>query len=138
MAVTNGNMGPRLEFVVRELKDVQARRRVTKYDKKLKKLVHTTSDVGETLFMVYTPAGNSYRLTHDELKKWGFDRAPAILNLERVTDATSAAGRFKYGVNEETRLKAYRELEEQVIKLCERKHGKATTSVEEQEYAAAS
>ena len=138
MSVANGNKGPRLEFVVRELKSEGALRHTVKWDKKLKKLVRATAPVEETLYMVYTPSGNSYRLTMAELKKWGFDRPPTILNLDRVNDSNTPAGRFKFGINEETRMQAYRELENQVIKSCERKHGKATTSVEEMEYAAAS
>lgn len=133
MSVTNGMQGARLEFVVRRLSQPITRAKV-KYDKKQKRIVEETKQVEG--FMVYMPNGCSYRLTATELVKKGFDRQPAILNLERVTGTDTPAGRFKFAINDEARQKAYRELEDLVVKACTRKHGESSYSVEEREDAA--
>jgi hypothetical protein len=133
MSVTNGMSGPRLEYVVRKIK-TPIRRSVYTCDKEKKVLVAKDTEVVDA-FMVYMPTGHSYRLSYAEVVKRGFDKQPTILNLDRVSDTKSAAGQFKFAINEDARIAAYKRLEEEVIASCTRKHGVATHSIEEREDA---
>ena len=129
MSVTNPMKGARLEYVVRKIRGTVMRTKYS-YDKKAKKLVEKPYEVADA-FMVYMPNGHSYRLTLDELERQGYDKQPGIINLDRVTDANTPAGRFKFAVNEETRRQALNEMEEQIIRSC-RRQGIATGTVEQQ------
>lgn len=124
--------GPRLEFVVRELKGNRTRvtRKMTGTVKKLANGGEKTNYKMEEVpkkepagYMVYFPSGNSTRLTRKELLQRGYDRQPAIINFEQVNDTKSPAGRFKYAIDEKTKALAYKQLEEQVIKACKRRGG---------------
>lgn len=131
MSATHQMQGARLEYVCRKIQGTVAKQTV-KWDAKAKKLVRVTKEVGDA-YMLYLPTGHSYRLTATEVVTKGFDRQPNILNFERVNDTKTAAGRFKHAVNQETKEAAWRELEDEVVKLCIRKHGKAERSMEEVE-----
>lgn len=140
MSVTNPVNGPRLEFVTRKVVgDVQMlKTKVTKIkgkDGARDKHTFTTAPVAvkEDVFMVYTPQGQCYRLTYDQMVKRGFDRKPTILNFEAVKDASSPAGQFKFAINDEERQKAWRLMEDQIVKLCQRRRGKSERSDEELE-----
>jgi hypothetical protein len=117
--------GPRLEFVVRELKG-KRKRAFHAWSKELKKVVETTKEEAAG-YMVFFPNGTSYRLTREQLLAQGYDREPAIINFELVNDTKSPAGVFKYAMNEKTKQAAYRKLEEQVIRACKRAGGHADT-----------
>lgn len=131
MSASHIMQGARLEYVARKINGTVTQHTI-EWDKKQKKLVRKTKQVGDC-YMVYLPTGHSYRLTAKQLIDNGFDRQPTILNFERVNDQKSPAGRFKYAINEEMKMKAWRELEDQVVKLCDRKHGKSERSIEEVE-----
>lgn len=142
MSALHMMQGARLEFVCRKINgNVTKQKMVVKEHKKKgsdgkEKITHTfaTKSVEEgDAYMVYLPTGHSYRLTADQVVKQGFDRQPNILNIERVNDTKTPAGRFKNAINMEEREKAWCELENEVIKLCTRRAGKAERSAEEVE-----
>lgn len=123
MAATNEMKGARLEYVLKPVTSLVTRT-VTKYDAKTKKLrQEEVKDDKRKYFMLYLPSGHSYRLTQEEVVRRGYNKPPSILNFDRVVDNRSAAGRFKFAMNDTARSEAYAELENEVIKLCRRKTG---------------
>lgn len=126
-AGTEGMKGPRLEFVVRELKG-----EVKKPHHSMKgKKIETVLAPEPAGYLVYMPNGQSYRLTKEELVKRGFDRQPSIINFEGVQDTKSPAGRYKFAMDDKTRKIAWRALEDEVVKACVRRHGPVTSAKEE-------
>lgn len=111
--------GARLEFVVRPLKGKMSR---PVHSMEKGKIVTTTKSV-DAGFIVYTPMGQTYRLTKEELVQRGYDRQPEIMNFDQVKDTKSPAGRFKHAMTDLQRKQAWSDLEKQVIRSCERKHG---------------
>lgn len=131
--------GARLEFVVRPIKGTVKRMKYkappsaeeVKANPKLKgdtanvpRLV--TEDAG---FMVFTPSGACYRLTQKELIRRGFDRPPNLLNREAAKDTKTPAGRFLLAIRVEDREKAYREMEDEIIKRCVGRTGSDMTGI---------
>lgn len=129
MPVSNVMQGARLSFVTRKIEGPVTQFK-TKWDAKLKKLT-TEPVVVKDAYMIYLPTGNSYRLTHKQMMERGFDKQPTIMNMERVNKPDTAAGRFKFAINDESRQAAWRELEEEVIRLCRRRQGHLEHSEEE-------
>lgn len=119
MSMTEGMKGPRLEFVVREMKGEKLRPHHTVEKGKLV----TTLKKEPAGYIVYMPSGQSYRLTQRELVKRGFDRQPGIINFDQVNDTKTPAGRYKHAMDDKTRRAAWKALEEQVIQACIRRHG---------------
>lgn len=121
--------GPRLEFVVRELPGTVLRMKYVAPP--TKKQIEANPDLDgvmsntavETLepagYMVYLPTGQCYRMSGKELVQRGFDREPSILSFEQANDQKTPAGRFKLARNEPSKEKAWRELEEQVVRACQ-------------------
>lgn len=129
MAVGSESMqGARLEFVLRELPGTVLARKIKPPPSKRQKdanpeLEGQSSNVINMErvpagFMVFFPNGSCYRLSAEEAKRRGLTRAPAILNLESVKDTESPAGRFKYSVEEADKRKAYRDMENELIRRC--------------------
>lgn len=125
--------GPRLEFVVRKLPGTIVRNHYTPPPTKRQieknpdletnlsnTIVETVEDAG---FMVYFPTGNCYRLSAEQLVARGFDREPTILSFDQANSTDTAAGRFKLARNDQVRQKAWKELEEGVIRACMRGSG---------------
>lgn len=120
-ANSEGMKGPRLEYVVRQLKGkIKVAKR--SFNPKSKK-VETTLVPMDAGFLLYMPNGHSYRLTKDQIAKYGYDRQPTILNFDQVNDTKTPAGRYKFAMDDATRQKAWKELEDQVIRSCIRRHG---------------
>lgn len=126
--------GARLEFVVRPLK---GKRQAPVHKIEKGKIVTATRPV-DAGFIVYTPMGQTYRLSKEELVKKGYDRQPEIMNFDQVKDTKSPAGRFKHAMNDAQRQKAWKDLEMQVIRSCERKHGPIVQEKEIENDSAAS
>ena len=117
MSAVNALKGPRLEFVAKEFSDDWIRL-VYKFNRKTKKNEPTEEKVTGG-YMIYTPMGQSYRLTHEQAQTMGFlDREPVMIGLDRINDATTPMGRFKFARSDEARNKAYKEMESEVIKCC--------------------
>lgn len=121
MAVTNDIKGARLEFVLRPIKG-KRNRVIHSYDKAAKKLVTTEAVDDDGGYMLFTPTGNSYRLTKEQMLKRGFDRQPTIIDFDNAK-ADTPAGRFKFAITDDLRKRAWKEMEEEVIKLCRRRAG---------------
>lgn len=121
MAVTNDIKGARLEFVIRPIRG-KRKRIIYAYDKAAKKLV-TSEAEDDAGYMLYTPTGQSYRLTKQQMLQKGFDRQPEILNFDAVSKPDTPAGRFKFAITDELRKKAWAEMEAEVVKLCNRRAG---------------
>jgi len=117
MAVTNDLKGARLEFVCRPIKG-NRKRNVTSFDAEKKKLVTTEVVEKGGGYMLYLPTGNSYRLTEEQVTRRSFLREPDILGFEGVQNKDTPAGRFKFAITESARMKAYKEMEDQVVKAC--------------------
>lgn len=128
--------GARLEFVLKPVRGGKVERTITSWNPKTKKLEQTIVPE-EAGFIVYMPNGHSYRLTGEQVKKRGYDRQPNILNLDKVTDTRSPAGRFKFAIDDKARQKAWTDLEAEVIKNCTRRHGPVTRQKEAADVQAA-
>lgn len=113
--------GARLEFVVRAVKG-KVKRPVHSWNPKENKIDATMREEPGG-YIIYTPFGQSYRLTQAEFVRRGFDRQPQILNFDKVNDTTSPAGRYKHAMTDKARQEAWTDLEKEVIKLCVRRHG---------------
>lgn len=113
--------GARLEFVVRKI-DGKIKLPVHSFNPKTKKIEATAREV-DAGYIVYMPSGHSYRLSKSQLVKKGFDRQPKIMNLDKVNDTDTPAGRFKHAIDMDARKKAWEDLENDVIKSCVRRHG---------------
>lgn len=133
MSLTEGMKGPRLEFVVRELKGEIKRPHHTVKGKKIETVL-VPEPAG---YIVYMPNGHSYRLSREQLVKRGYDRQPSIINFEQVQDTKSPAGKYKFAMDDRQRKVAWKALEDEVIKSCIRRHGPITAS-KEVEYGSAS
>lgn len=135
MSAVTQMKGARLEFVVRPLK---GKVKTVKHsvNPKLKKIEQTIIEE-EGGYIVYTPMGNSYRLTQAELVKRGYDRQPSILNFDRVNDTKTPAGRFKFALDPDARKKAWSDMEDEVIRACHRKTGPVIKGVIEHGESAA-
>ncbi len=125
--------GPRLAYVVREIKGTIERMKMTPPPSKFAKdkdpeLVNDDSNVARLVkepagFMVYLPSGHCYRMSQKELLRRGFHKPPTILSLDQANDTQTAAGRFKLAITEGERKKAYAEMEAEVIKNCVKQVG---------------
>jgi hypothetical protein len=129
MAVGNESLtgGPRLEYVVRKLPGTMAvTKRVAPPSKKQVEADPTLDGQGlgkrvvteEAGYMVFFPTGTAYRLNQAELERKGFDRQPNVIGLEQANDTKTAAGRFKLALSDRERQKAWKEMEELVIRTC--------------------
>lgn len=134
MAVSSeGLRGPRLSFAVREIPGMVLRHKYTapptkaereKNPKKNQLLSNTISEVYEPAgYLVFLPTGNSYRLSPEQLVRYGFDQEPNILSFEQANDNRTAAGRFKLARTERARQKAWKEMEEELIRHCVGRYG---------------
>ena len=117
MGTNNQMRGPRLEFVLVEFDD-EWERPVFKFDKKQKKNVPTAEKV-QGGYMLYTPMGQSYRITREQATKLGYaDRDPVMIGFERVNDVNSPMGRFKFAQSDKARAAAMNEMQQEVIRCC--------------------
>lgn len=113
--------GPRLAYVIRPVKTKRVET-THRFDPKTRKVVAVKAKEATTGgYMVYTPNGSSYRISEADMIKGGFDKPPTIINFEMVNDTKTPAGRFKFAIDEESRRKAYLEMEKQVIRACQRR-----------------
>lgn len=118
MAAGTEREGPRLEFVLRPLPGTVVRTEA-RVNKEAREIEYTEA-VTPAGFMLYLADGHSYRLTQKQVVARGLDREPGILNFEKANDPKTAAGRFKLAVSDTARKKAYAEMEQEVINVCER------------------
>lgn len=125
MSATSQMQGARLEFVVRSVKG-KVKRPVHSWDPEAKKIVTEMKEQAGG-YIVYTPFGQSYRLTNEEFLRRRFDRQPKILNFDRVNDTETPAGRYKHAMSDAARQAAWKDLEQEVIRLCVRRHGPIMT-----------
>lgn len=125
MSAASQMQGARLEFVVRTVKG-KVKRPVHSWDAQMKKITSENKEV-DGGYLVYTPFGQSYRLTREEFLRRGFDRQPKILNFDRVNDTETPAGRYKHAMSDAARQAAWTDMEKEVIRLCVRRHGPIMT-----------
>lgn len=135
-----GLQGPRLEFVVRELPGTIERftyrapptKRQRDADPSLEgNISNTKIKVLEPAgFMVYTPTGNCYRLSAEELMARGLDREPNIIGIEQANDTKTAAGRFKLARNDQARQRAWLDMEKEIINACMGRYGDVVSMIE--------
>jgi hypothetical protein len=119
-----GTQGARLAYVVVDLKDTvgSVKRQVTTWTKKdgLKtKMVEEPAG-----YLVYFPRGHVIRLKDkDELRRYGLDGQPPVVNLQGLNDPNSPIGRMLLSQDEGTRRGAMETMEKQVIRLATAKTG---------------
>lgn len=111
--------GARLAYVVVDLAETigTVKREVTKWTKA--KGLHKEMVEEPAGFLVYFPRGHVIRFrTKEELRHYGLDGKPPIINLEGLSDPRSAIGAMLFGQDEMARRGAYESLEKQVIRLA--------------------
>lgn len=119
-----GTQGARLAYVVVDLHETvgTVKRQVTTWTKKdgLK-----TKQVEEPAgYLVYFPRGHVIRLKNkEELRHYGLDGQPPIVNLQGLNDPNSPIGRMLLSQDEGTRRGAMETMEKQVIRLATSKTG---------------
>jgi len=124
---SEGMKGPRLAFVVRPIKGNFNRPK----HKIVKKKIETSLEKEAAGYIVYMPNGTSYHLTHKQLLHHGFDKQPTIISFETVNDTKTPVGRYKFAMDDKQRKVAWAEMEQQVIKACQRRHGPVTVGDED-------
>lgn len=116
--------GAQLSYVTRLVTgDVPTTKTKFKNDKNGGHNVEEQAMVEEPV-IVFLPNRSVRVMSFKEAGKLGFLNQPNILNFEAVTDQTSSAGKFKFGINEAVRHQAWMDLENGLIAACLRKAGK--------------
>lgn len=119
-----GTQGARLAYVVVDLHESvgTVKRPVTTWTKKdgLKtKMVEEPAG-----YLVYFPRGHVIRFrTKEELRQYGLDGQPPIVNLQGLNDPNSPIGRLLLSQDEGARRGAMETMEKQVIRLATAKTG---------------
>lgn len=111
--------GARLAYVVVDLSETigTVKREVTMWTKD--KGLHTKLVEEPAGYLVYFPRGHAIRLKNkEELRRYGLDGRPAIINLEGLNDPRSAIGQMLFGQDDAARRGAMESLEKQVIRLA--------------------
>lgn len=76
-------------------------------------------------FLVYFPRGHVIRLkTKEQLRHYGLDQEPQIINLEGLQDPRSPIGKLLMSQDDTQRMGAMQTLEAQVIALATAKSGR--------------
>lgn len=111
--------GARLAYVVVDLSETigTVKREVTMWTKD--KGLHTKMVEEPAGYLVYFPRGHVIRLKNKEqLRQYGLDKRPPIINLEGLNDPRSAIGQMLFGQDDAARRGAMESLEKQVIRLA--------------------
>ena len=113
--------GATLSFVTRRVKgEVLTEKTLFNEDtqKIEKKLVEIENPV-----IVFLPSGSVVLLTEEEAELKGLMDMPEVLNIEDVNDTKTAAGKWKFAMNDSQRQKAWLILENAVIRACTARGG---------------
>src|SRR5262245_39209111 len=119
-----GTQGARLAYVVVDLHQSvgTVKRQVTtwtKADGLRTKMVEEPAG-----YLVYFPRGHVIRLKDkEELRRYGLDGQPPIVNLQGLNDPNSPIGRLLMAQDENTRRGAIETMEKAVIRLATAKTG---------------
>lgn len=111
--------GARLAYVVVDLSETigTVKREVTTYTKE--KGLQTKMVEEPAGYLVYFPRGHVIRLKNkEELRRYGLDGRPPIINLEGLNDPRSPIGQVLFGQDDAARRGAMESLEKQVIRLA--------------------
>ena len=111
--------GARLAYVVVDLSETIGTvfREVCEYKKGVGVVTKKVEEPAG--FLVYFPRGHVIRLKNkEELRRYGLDGRPPIINLEGLSDPRSAIGQMLFGQDDAARRGAMESLEKQVIKLA--------------------
>lgn len=85
-------------------------------------------------FMVYFPKGHALRFKdRKELAQYGLDRKPNLVNMTGLENPNSPVGRLMQSQDADDRMKAWEELEQNVIALATIKSGKDILTIEEKD-----
>lgn len=107
--------GARLAYVVRKI-DGEVEREKAVYDKEKGLTKVTRKEPGG--FMVYFPRGHALRLSEAQIKQYRLDKEPHIINMEGLYDPNSPLGKLLMADDDGNRMKAFRQLEEQCIRMA--------------------
>ncbi len=134
MANISVQAGARLAFVAVPLKGDVMREKVTMVPREVGKDKHGNPRVMHEMkrvmkkepagFMVYFPRGHAIRVrSMEDLKKYGLDQKPNIINLEGLHDSNSPLGRLMTEQDQAARHGAFVDMQRQVIGLATKKSG---------------
>lgn len=126
--------GARLAYVATPLQGKVKREQCTMEERQSGKnrdgsprIMHTLTrkDVEEPAgYMVYFPRGHAIRVRNlDDLKRYGLDKKPNIVNIDGLADRNSPLARLIMEQDAAARAGAYNDLEKAVIALATRKSG---------------
>lgn len=73
--------------------------------------------------IVFLPSGSVILLSEEEAARRGLLEMPEVLNIEEVNDTKTAAGKWKFAMNDAQRQKAWLILEQAVIRACTARGG---------------
>lgn len=119
----NAAKGARLEFVVAQLEGT-CQREVVRFIPKADRGKGGESFIREMVeepagFMVYFPRGHALRIsTVEELKRYGLNREPRIINMIGLNDPNSPLGKLFRAQDKQGRNAGQKELEKMVMKLA--------------------
>ena len=119
-----GTQGARLAYVVVDLAETigTVKRPVMKWTKK--DGLKATMQEEPAGYLVYFPRGHVIRLRDkEELRHYGLDGHPPIVNMQGLNDPNSPIGRLLFSQDEATRRGAMDSMEKQVIRLATAKTG---------------
>jgi hypothetical protein len=122
--LTPGTQGARLAYVVVDLHESvgTVKRPVTTWTKKDGLKTKTVEEPAG--YLVYFPRGHVIRLKNkEELRHYGLDGQPPIVNLQGLNDPNSPIGRLLLSQDEGARRGAMETMEKQVIRLATAKTG---------------
>lgn len=118
--------GARLAYVVVDLEKSLGMKSVKRQLAKWKKSEGITFQERDQPagYLVYFPRGHVIRLkSKEELRHYGLDKKPRIINLQGLEDPNSPLGRLMNEQDEGARRGAFEDLESQVIAMATAKTG---------------
>lgn len=119
--------GARLEYVAVPIQGEQVYRTITKWDPSNGGLVQEKRLV-DPGFMVYFPRGHAIRLNERQMRHYGLDKKPDLaFGMQGLQSSNSLLGQLMMAQDERDRVKAYADLEKQVIRLATAKTGPLLT-----------
>jgi len=77
----------------------------------------------ENPVIVFLPSGSVLLFTEEEAAARGLMEMPEVLNIEDVNDTKTAAGKWKFAMNDAQRRKSWEIMEHAVIRACTARGG---------------
>lgn len=121
MSFGQDNAGAVLSFVTRRVKG-EVLTEVSQFDEKSEKNEKKYVPLEDPV-IVFLPSGSVVLLSEAEAERRGLMEEPDILGIAEVNDTKSAAGKWKYAMNDKQRQAAWLVMEKAVIRGCTSRGG---------------